>query len=782
MRTAWIGAISRLLDPLVTLARRHPRFSSVSFLFLVTIACLAPFAGKPFHIDDPLFLWTAKQIQSHPLDFYGFNVNWYGTEMPMAEVNNNPPLAAYYIALATAVFGWTEIALHLAFLLPACLAAWGTYELARHFCARPLLAALAGTLTPVFLISSTTVMCDVPMLAFWVWALAFWVRGVQEGNLPQLLLGGLLAGGCVLTKFSGMMLIPLLLFCALAKWQRMGRSVLALLIPILFIAGYEWWTHAQYGRGLFLFATSFAPSMRPVLDKEILQHIAVGLIFTGGCLLTALFYAPLLWSWRAILVSLFFVALFLFMTASGQRLGNYSLIEAGNLKWGTLLQGGLLALAGVNVLALVGADLWDQRDANSLLLALWVLGVFIFASMLNWTVSGRSLLPMAPTAGILIARRLGRRPRTARPGWDWRMAWPLIPSAVCALVLVRADYALADSARVAAQQLSAKYKSDKATLWFEGHWGFQYYMQQCAAKALDYNASSLLVGDLVVIPSNNTSINDLPRAIMRQVDATELRPNLHVAIMNREKGAGFYSDLWGPLPFAVGSISPERYYVGTVNSPLSLVATLPSGINDGSTSEQGLASDAIAEYRAQLAADPNNAAAHFFLGVLLFGCSQEQEAAQHFQEVLRLEPASGEAHARLGLILDRQQKTSEAVRHYREALRLRAAMPVVANNLAWILATHPNPKFRNGREAVQMARRACIQTSYKQPVMLGTLAAAYAEAGRFEDAVRTGEQARELAQAAGQMELAEKNAKLIELYRAGKPYREAAPDSSSDSP
>src|SRR5690242_3921942 len=81
-----------------------------------TLLLLIPFAGKAVHIDDPLFLWSAKQIRAHPLDPFGFSVNWYGITKPMADVTKNPPGAAYFIAAASFVTGWDETALHLAFL------------------------------------------------------------------------------------------------------------------------------------------------------------------------------------------------------------------------------------------------------------------------------------------------------------------------------------------------------------------------------------------------------------------------------------------------------------------------------------------------------------------------------------------------------------------------------------------------------------------------------------------------------------------------------------------
>ena len=95
-------------------------------------------------------------------------------------------------------------------------------------------------------------------------------------------------------------------------------------------------------------------------------------------------------------------------------------------------------------------------------------------------------------------------------------------------------------------------------------------------------------------------------------------------------------------------------------------------------------------------------------------------------------------------------------------MRLAPDSPIVLNNLAWILAANPDSRLRNGPEAVTLAERACQLTEFRQPMFIGTLAAAYAEAGRFEDAVKAAEQARDLAVAAGQNELAERNRQLLD--------------------
>jgi tetratricopeptide (TPR) repeat protein len=126
----------------------------------------------------------------------------------------------------------------------------------------------------------------------------------------------------------------------------------------------------------------------------------------------------------------------------------------------------------------------------------------------------------------------------------------------------------------------------------------------------------------------------------------------------------------------------------------------------------------------------------------------------------------------LGLALNHSGRTREPIDSYRAALKLNPDLAPVLNNLAWALATSPDDQLRNGAEAVRLAEHACVLTHYAQPWFVGTLAAAYAETGRFPEAVATAEKAVQLATDAGQAAVAAKNRQLLELYRAGKPYHE----------
>jgi tetratricopeptide (TPR) repeat protein len=133
-----------------------------------------------------------------------------------------------------------------------------------------------------------------------------------------------------------------------------------------------------------------------------------------------------------------------------------------------------------------------------------------------------------------------------------------------------------------------------------------------------------------------------------------------------------------------------------------------------------------------------------------------------------------EAQVAIACDLGQRGDVTGAIAHYRRALELNPDFPEALNNLAWLLAASPDAQFRNGAEAVKLAERACELTQYQRAILLGTLAAAYAEAGRFDDAVATAEKAGAVASTSGDEVLTAKNRELLALYRSGKAYHESS--------
>jgi len=552
----------------------HRTAVAVCILGTVCILCLAPFVNKAFHIDDPVFLWVAGQIQSHPFDFYGFTGNWNGTDNPVWDIQKNPPLASYYIALAAYWFGWSEKALHILFLVPALAAAIGIYYLARELSARPLEAALISMLTPVFMLSSTSLMCDTLMLSFWIWAVVFWIQGIRSDRPFCLFCAALLIAACSLTKYYGISLIPLLLAYSLAEKRSLGHWTLFLSIPVFILAAYQWLTYSLYGRGLLIDAFSYATEQQSFGGAQRFTRALTGLAFTGGCLITTLFYSPLLWR-RRILVFGSFLIMLIAITLPLLHMPNaFPLLTAHGEKWLFVIQFSLFTVAGVNVLLLAIADLWKRRDGDALLLLLWVSGTVIFASFLNWSVNGRSILPIVPVAGILVIRRVSERERArqiAHNAGRVKFIFPLVPALLLVLWVNWSDYRFADSARIAAAEIHHRYGKNPGTLWFLGHWGFQYYMESHGGKPVEFKKSTLSPGDIVILPLNNSHVYSLTsQNSLGIIDELRVPSARGLATMDSSLGAGFYSDFWGSLPFALGTVRDERYFVFLVMNTMKL--------------------------------------------------------------------------------------------------------------------------------------------------------------------------------------------------------------------
>jgi Dolichyl-phosphate-mannose-protein mannosyltransferase len=529
-----------------------PRWRAPLLLAGATVLALAPFATKAFHIDDTLFLAAARQIRSKPLDFYGFAINWYGTAAPISEVMKNPPLDSYFIAAVTAIAGENEMALHLAFLLPAIAAVLGTYALARRFCAWPAAAALATLGTPVFLVSATNVMCDTMLLAFWVWTVELWVGGIETARARSLVAASLFAALAALTKYFGVALLPLLLVYGIVRRRRLGPWALPLLLTLGALAAYQAWTLSLYGRGLLFDAASYAGSARSRLGMSLPDKTIVGLSFLGGCLASAAFFIPWLWR-RAALVAGALAALLGFALVFAGRIAPLPLRGAPGAP-GTAFQVAVFAAAGVSALALAAADLYRHRDGQSALLFLWLFGTFVFAVFLNWTINGRSLLPAAPAIGILVVRRLELRSGTVPLA-------PLAASLLLALAVTWSDFRIAGTARKAATQVTQRFAPAGKTLWFEGHWGFQHYMEARGASPLDVRRSRLTTGDRIAIPDNNSNLFALPPDTVTPRTWMDFAVFPFLTTLSPDLGAGFYADIWGPLPFAFGRVPPERYLV-----------------------------------------------------------------------------------------------------------------------------------------------------------------------------------------------------------------------------
>ena len=190
--------------------------------------------------------------------------------------------------------------------------------------------------------------------------------------------------------------------------------------------------------------------------------------------------------------------------------------------------------------------------------------------------------------------------------------------------------------------------------------------------------------------------------------------------------------------------------------------------------EKGQFDEAIENYRKAVQINPIYFEAFNNLGVALAAKGRSDEAIDNYRRAIQIKPNFPGALINLGVALAARGQFDEAINNYRLALQINSDSLGALNNLAWTLATAPDSKLRDGAEAVDLAERACELSHYSEPSFIGTLAAAYAEAGRFEDAVTAAEKAHDLALALGRQKQALKNQELLQLFKNHQPYREKA--------
>ncbi len=277
-------------------------------------------------------------------------------------------------------------------------------------------------------------------------------------------------------------------------------------------------------------------------------------------------------------------------------------------------------------------------------------------------------------------------------------------------------------------------------------------------------------------PDDAVVLNNLGVALARrgQVDeamgcyykALEIKPDYakaHFNLGNALAGRGRWDDALAHYQKAV-EIQPDL---------------ADAHINLGNAlSRRGRFDEALAHYQKAVELSPDLARAHCDYGYALARRGRLDEALAEYGKALKIEPNLLDAHNALGVALCRMGRPAEALTHYRKALDIKPDDAEAHNNLAWLRATCPVASLRNGDEAMELAQRANQLCGGRRADVLDTLAATYAEAGWFPEALATARKARELATQQNNHVLAEALRARIALYKAGRPYRQT-PSSSA---
>jgi Tfp pilus assembly protein PilF len=278
------------------------------------------------------------------------------------------------------------------------------------------------------------------------------------------------------------------------------------------------------------------------------------------------------------------------------------------------------------------------------------------------------------------------------------------------------------------------------------------------------------MGDLwlQVVPRANEDFALLERDFQRKTSAEDLAA--YTKLLEGDPNNALRHDAVGNLLLQAGRPDGAiaRYRRSLELNPSSASTHYNLGY---ALSVRGRRDEAIAQFREALAIDPDYGQAHNNLGALLQMAGRFDEALTHFQRATSLRPDNLDAVTNLGLLLSALGRLADAADRLRIAVGIDAGNAQALSGLAWIRATSWDPALRDAIEAVTLAERAAAATGRRSISALDALAAAYASAGRYDEAVAAARSGIELATAAGQTEAAAELRLRLQLYQAGKPFR-----------
>jgi tetratricopeptide (TPR) repeat protein len=304
--------------------------------------------------------------------------------------------------------------------------------------------------------------------------------------------------------------------------------------------------------------------------------------------------------------------------------------------------------------------------------------------------------------------------------------------------------------------------------------------------------------------NTQAQVGRVPEAIGHYQQALRIKPDFseaHCNLGNVLLQEGKVSDAIGHYEQAV-RIKPDNAEAhSNLGNALAQVGRVPEAIahheqalrirpdyaeahyNLGITLYQtGKREEAIEHFQQALRLKPDYVEAHSNLGIALAQTGKIEEAIAHYEQALRIRPDYAEAHNNLGIALAQTGKIEEAIAHYEQALRVKPDYVIAQDNLAWLLATLAPAEGGNPVRAVSLAEQACRLTSDRVAPYLYTLAAAYAAAGRFNDAIATAVKAIDLARSAGQTEVVKEIEARLQLYRSGRAYNQSTGRTSPSNP
>ena len=518
------------------------RYKHLLFIIILFVFYNSLFINKAFHIDDVYVILVARVAASKPFEAPQF-------------FTRNPILMGYYYAPIIRIFGEKEPWLHFFYFPFSLLAIVSMFFLSRRFAKKSLLPVLFLIATPAFILSSQSIMFDIPLLGFLLAAVTTFIYGLDRNNNRLLILSGLFAALAILTKYSGFVLLPILFIYALIH-SKVAKAKF-LLIPLLVFVLWNIYCILVYRHAVFFSALLY--NLKHYFLSGIWIRTLASLSFLSGTSIIVLLLSPFLFKKRNGFFCIFLaLASGLFPFLLKGIFGEYSLLEKSFLA--------VLFIASSYVILLFfrsGArSFFNKGNKDTLFLSAWFFLALAFNLLTNFIAARFSLLLLPPLVLFIYNRLPVDNFKSIKP----KLGLIILSSAIFSTLLAIGDYQFAGIYRDFASSFkeTTLSKEKEEPYFYHGHyydsWGYAYYLERfypSPATAYEIKQRLSQPGGILITPSEpvlpivgrkSSFIESLEADYDRiLIDSISYKGN--IILHNRKFRSGFYSHGWGLLPF-----------------------------------------------------------------------------------------------------------------------------------------------------------------------------------------------------------------------------------------
>ncbi len=565
---------------------KDPRFSAfrvqrdLALLVLVVAGFSVPFLAQPFHMDDNFYLDMARNALVKPLFPNDTPYVFEGRFLPDMGSHSHPPLHTYFLALVLRFAGGgagSEWVFHLCALAYPLMAVVGLYFISMRFLETPIWPALMLACAPLFMVTQHTLMTDIPTLAWWLGAIALFLRGTDRRSRGLLAASSVFQCAAVFTSYQSVALTPLLAYYQVRKGGR-RTGWFALAAPPLLLAAWFGMNYAHYGRFLLADTAGYIASRDPRSAAALWTKFLALLEYQGWLTVFPVFlmYVFARGLRGRVPAAAALAAAYVAQAAVPQ----YRLLDKAIFGVGLVAGAAVLVHLARFFVTAFGAPRESGFDpVEGQFIALWYFGVAACCLLLFTEGSARYILPLVPPLLIYFCRRLeieevSEYRRTPRPVLSAAMVatGSVVLSLGWGLLLSHADQEFARVYPRAAGEFARI--ADGMDSYYAGEWGFRCYFSREGARQLPVDESTVRGGSWLARPRLALPY-DVPAALWTMampVQALSYDVGTPIRMLDSQAPAGFYSTAWGLVPFSLSRTALDIIEVRQVNY---LVERLP---------------------------------------------------------------------------------------------------------------------------------------------------------------------------------------------------------------